>query len=41
MKPASPNSTSSPTPRATLATIVNPHFSNCTEHEEQYPSKEE
>ena len=24
--PASPNSTRSPTPRATLATIVNPHF---------------
>ena len=39
--PASPNSTRSPTPRATLATIVDPHFKQHAEYEQQDPSEEE
>ena len=41
MAPATPNRTKSPTPRATLATIVNPHFKKHAEYEQQYPSEEE
>ena len=41
MKPASPNRTRRPTARATLATIVNPHFTKHAEYEKQYPSKDE